>query len=461
MKEAACDVLVIGAGPGGYVCAIRCGQAGLQTIVVDRGPVGGTCLNVGCIPSKALIHIADEFGRIAGADGQLPAGLSVTGLRFDMVAATEWRDTLVARLGDGVKALLARSGVTCIAGEARLRDGKSAIIQTRDGPLMVTARAVVIATGSQPVELADLPFGGPVLSSTEALALDHVPERLAIVGAGYIGLEIGTAFAKLGSRVAIVEASGQLLPHLPADLVRPVAARLGELGVAVHLGTTALGHDAGKGALIVSDRCGTTQQIDADRVLVAVGRRPALEAVNADALALVRDGPFLRVDDRCETSMRGVHAIGDVTGEPMLAHRAMAQGELVADVLAGRRRRWDVRAVPAVCYTDPEIVTVRRQPADPEQETVSARFPLRANARSLTLGAGSGFVGLVARKEDHLVVEAHAVGAGVSELAGQFSLAMEMGARLEDLAATIQAHPTLGEGIAEAAAAALGRPLHA
>ncbi|MCO5146829.1 MAG: dihydrolipoyl dehydrogenase [Aquamicrobium sp.] len=464
MKEISCKLLVIGAGPGGYVCAIRAGQLGLDTVIVEAGKPGGTCLNVGCIPSKALIHAADEFFKVREmAQGHDPLGISLAAPAIDMGKTIAWKDRIVGRLNTGVAGLLKKAGVKSIEGRARFRDGKTVEVETETGTQIVRAETIVIATGSVPVELPFLPFGGKVISSTGALALKAVPATLAVVGGGYIGLELGTAFAKLGAKVTVVEALPRILPLYDADLVRPVSKRLADLGVRVLTGAKAKGLSQGGDALIVETADGKAQDIPAERVLVTVGRRPATEGWGLEEIDLDRAGPFIRIDERCRTSMRGVYAIGDVTGEPMLAHRAMAQGEMVAEIVAGMKRSWDKRSIPAVCFTDPEIVSVGLSPDEARQTTAELKigqFPFSANGRAMTLQGEAGFVRVVARADNHLVLGIQAVGSGVSELSAAFSLAVEMGARLEDVAGTIHAHPTQSEGFQEAALKALGHALH-
>ncbi len=464
MKEISCKLLVIGAGPGGYVCAIRAGQLGVDTMIVEAKKPGGTCLNVGCIPSKALIHAADEFFKVhemaAGSD---PLGISLASPAIDMGKTVAWKDRIVGRLNTGVAGLLKKAKVKSIEGWARFCDGKTVEVETETGRQVIRAETIVIATGSTPVELPFLPFGGKIISSTEALSLNAVPSTLAVVGGGYIGLELGTAFAKLGSRVMVVEALPRILPLYDAELTKPVAKRLSELGVTVLTGAKAKGLSQSGEALVVEDN-GKTQEIPADRVLVTVGRKPATEGWGIEEIDLDRSGPFIRVDERCHTSMRGVYAIGDVTGEPMLAHRAIAQGEMVAEIVAGHRRGWDKRAIPAVCFTDPEVVAVGMSPEEARQtgaELKIGQFPFSANGRAMTLQGEAGFVRVVARADNHLVLGIQAVGSGVSELSAAFSLAIEMGARLEDIAGTIHAHPTQSEGFQEAALKALGQALHA
>ena len=463
MESRTYEVLVLGGGPGGYVTAIRAGQMGLSTVLVEKDTVGGTCLNVGCIPSKAVIHVADTFDAMVQASrGNLP-GMAVKEPTVDWSGALSWKDGIVGKLTGGVASLLKKAGVTSITGSGRMKDGKNCIVDTLDGPLAIRARHVVLAPGSEPVELPALPFGGPVITSTEALALEALPERLVVVGGGYIGLELGSAFAKLGVTVTVVEALDRLLPHYDAELSRVVAKNLKQLGVEVLTKCRARGLSDDGAGLQVEQADGSTLDLPADKVLVTVGRKARLQGWGLSELGLVMDGSFVRVDAQCRTSMTDVYAIGDVTGEPMLAHRAMAQGEVAAEVIAGRRRAFEPAAIPAICFTDPEIVSVGLDPDQAREaghDIKVGKFPLAANGRAMTLGSSQGFVRVVARKDNDIVLGIQAVGRDVSEFASSFALGLEMGARLQDIAGTIHAHPTQGEGIMEAAHLALGHGLH-
>ncbi|QND57623.1 dihydrolipoyl dehydrogenase [Mesorhizobium huakuii] len=463
MKEISCKLLVIGAGPGGYVCAIRAGQLGVDTVIVEAGKPGGTCLNVGCIPSKALIHAAEEFEKVAHmAGGKSPLGISVSAPVLDLGKTVAWKDGIVSRLNSGVAGLLKKAGVKTVHGWATFRDGKTVEVETETGSQVIRAETIVIATGSAPVELSFLPFGGPVISSTDALALSAVPKKLAVVGGGYIGLELGMAFAKMGADVTVVEALPRVLAQYDAELTRPVVKRLAALGIEVMTGAKAKGLSTKGDALLVETADGKNAKVAADKILVTVGRKPVTEGWGLDQIDLDMAGKFIKIDDQCRSSMRGIFAIGDVTGEPMLAHRAMAQGEMVAEIVAGHKRSWDKRSIPAVCFTDPELVTAGLSPeeAKAQGEIKIGLFPFAANGRAMTKLGEDGFVRVVARADNHLVLGIQAVGQGVSELAASFGLALEMGARLEDIAGTIHAHPTQGEGFQEAALKALGHALH-
>lgn len=460
-------LLVIGGGPGGYVAAIRAGQLGIPTVLVEREHLGGTCLNIGCIPSKALIHAAEEFEKARHYSDASPLGIRVQAPSIDIAETVMWKDGIVRKLTGGVASLLKKHGVDVVRGDARVLDGKTVEVRTFDNEnserLRIQCEHLLLAAGSEPVALPSMPFGDRVISSTEALSPTTLPARLVVVGAGYIGLELGTVYRKLGAEVTIVEAQQRILPSYDAELVKPVADALARMDIELRLGCKVLGLNAVGDAVRVQDATGAETVLAADQVLVAVGRRARTQGWGLENLQLDRNGTALRVDDQCRTSMHNVWAIGDLTGEPMLAHRAMAQGDMVAERIAGKRRHFTPAAIPAVCFTDPEVVTAGLAPPEAQAsglDCISASFPFAANGRAMTLAATEGFVRVVARRDNHLIVGWQAVGRGVSELAAAFSQSLEMGATLEDVAGTIHAHPTLGEAVQEAALRALGHALH-
>jgi dihydrolipoamide dehydrogenase len=472
-------LLIIGGGPGGYVAAIRAGQLGIKTVLVEGAQLGGTCLNVGCIPSKAMIHAAEEFHKAChyaaeGADAS-PLGIRAAAPSIDVNRTVAWKDGIVKRLTGGVGALLKKNGVQVVRGWARILDGKTVEVTGVEGgaagaandaggqTTRIRCEHLLLATGSEAVELPFLPFGGKVVSATEALSPDTLPEHLVVVGAGYIGLELGTAYRKLGARVTVVEAAGRVLPAYDDELSRPVAARLKSLGVTLHLESSVLGLSEDGKSVRMKNGGGEEVAIEADRVLVAVGRRPRTGGFGLETLMLDMNGRAVRIDNQCRTSMRNVWAIGDLAGEPMLAHRAMAQGEMVAELIAGKRRHFTPAAIPAVCFTDPEVVVVGLTPQEAAQQgldCISASFPYAANGRAMTIESTDGFVRVVARKDNHLIVGWQAVGGAVAELSTAFVQSIEMGAQLEDVGGTIHAHPTMGEAVQEAALRALGHALH-
>ena len=341
-------VLVVGGGMGGYVAAIRASQLGLDTVLVEKDRLGGTCLIRGCIPSKAVIHAADRYAEIANAVGGNALGIALDGRpRIDLARMVKWKDGIVDRLNKGVGGLLDRAKVKVVPGWAVFSDAKTCRVETADGVVDITAEHVVLATGSQPAPLAVLPFGGNVISSTEALSLDELPQRLAIIGAGYIGLELGIAFKKLGAAVTVIEAADRILPRYDEALTRPVRRWLQRAGVELYLGARLDGLD-NKGKLAVETSDGKKIAVEADKILVTIGRRPLTEGWGLEEMGLDMAGPFVKIDDQCRTAMRNVWAVGDLVGEPMLAHKAAAQGAMVAEIIAGAGgisiRTWSPRS---------------------------------------------------------------------------------------------------------------------
>jgi len=467
-NEIRTKVLVVGSGPGGYVAAIRAGQLGLETTIVENERLGGTCLIRGCIPSKALIHVAGKFeGMRHAANGD------ALGIRLrqppilDLPKTIAWKETIVDKLNSGVGALLKRAKVKVVQGWAEFSDAKTCVVSGSGDPVRITAEHVILANGSEPVELPSLPFGGTVLSSTEALLLQEIPEQFVVVGAGYIGLELGIAFRKMGSNVTVVEALDRILPLYDEQLTDPVRKWLDRAGVTIHLGAKAKGvtGKANRKNLQVELKDGQKLDIPADKILVTVGRRPKTKGWGLEKMAVDMKGPFVKVDDQCKTSVRNVWAIGDLVGEPMLAHKASAQAEMVAEIIAGKPRHFKPAAIAAVCFTEPEIVTAGLLPTDAEAagiDAITGLFPLSANGRALSMEGGGegGFIRIVARRDNHRVVGVQAVGTHVSELSGEFVHAIEMGAVLEDIAGTIHVHPTLTEAFHESALRALGHAIH-
>ena len=456
-------VLIIGAGTGGYVAGIRCGQLGLDTVLVDGGDgLGGTCLNVGCIPSKAIIHAATKFETVSKAANGGALGITASRPAIDLKATVAWKDGIVRKLNSGVAGLLKKAKVRVVNGWATFSDAKTCTVKTADGDITISAEHVILATGSEPVELPFLPFGGDVISSTEALSLDAVPGKLVVVGGGYIGLELGIAFRKLGAEVAIVEMADRLLPLYDKALTDPVRKWLEAHGVELHLGAKAGSFE--KGQLNVTTKDGAALKLKADKVLVTVGRRPRTKGWGLENMGVAMAGPFVKIDDRCATSMKNVWAVGDLTGEPMLAHKGSAQGEIVAEIIAGHDKRFDPVSIAAVCFTEPEIVSAGLGPLDVEgrDDVITAVFPLMALGRALAIEAGGdgGFVRVLASKTDHRLLGVQAVGQHVSELSNSFAQMLEMGAVLEDVAGTIHVHPTLGEAFHEASLRALGHAIH-
>ena len=461
--------------PGGYVAAIRSGQLGLDTIIVEGNKAGGVCLNVGCIPSKAIIHSAERFESLQKhclEDNHM--GLSVDGqVRIDMEAMTSWKDSIVNKLTKGVESLLKGAGVEVINGWASFESSKQCVVDTGKDTINIEAENVIIATGSSHIDLPFMPCDEEfILSSTGMLDLKELPKSVAIVGGGYIGLELGCALTKLGTEVTVIEGLDEVLSIMDKEIRRPLERWLKMRKVKIHTKALARGAEIkGKGASrkvhLRYEKDGEEQSIKVDKVLVTVGRRPNSKGWGVENMGIRMDssGNFIRIDRKCRTSASGVYAIGDVAGEPMLAHKASSQGEMVAEIIAGHNREFDKVAIPAIVFTEPEIVSVGLTPDEAKnlgEEVITGKFPLAANGRALTLEAEKtgGFIRVTARKSDHVILGIQAVGSHVAELSGEFVLALEMGALLEDIADTVHAHPTMTESFHESVLKTLGHAIH-
>lgn len=458
------DLVVVGGGPGGYSAALRGAQLGRKVTLVDRDGqdgVGGVCLRVGCIPSKALIEVAEAAHR---AGTWSDAGIDADAVTVDLPRFQKWKDERIAKLTGGVQGLLRQAGVDVVQGDFRLTRQDQGVIRLSEDapPMFFEFRDVILATGSRPVQIPGLPVDGEkVLDSADVLALDHLPQAVVVVGGGYIGIELGTALAKIGARVVIVEALDRLLPAMDPLFARVVNRRLTELGVDVRVGTRVQRFAEGTVEL---DDGGKTVPVHADAVVVAVGRAPNTEDLGLEQVGLrpVEGGLLAVAADRRLTPH--VAAIGDITPGPALAHKATAEAEVAASALCGERAAFDPAAIPAAVFGDPELATVGHTASEAEAAGMDVgvgRFPLAASGRAATIaGDAEGLYQLVIDRSVDAVVGAQIISPHASELIGEAALAIEMAASPEDLAATIHPHPTFSEMLPEAAGVALGRPLH-
>ncbi len=469
MTDMRVDAVVLGSGPGGYVCGIRLGQLGVKTAVVERDAPGGVCLNVGCIPSKALIHAAKTFEKFTKAAEMGIVAKSPPAV--DMKKMQEWKGGIVGKLTSGVRQLLKSNGSELVFGHAHLErggsDGYRVIVESKGEKSAIIAKNVVIATGSRPIAIPGFDVDQKrVLDSTGALDLDAVPKRLVVIGGGYIGLELGTVYAKLGSKVTVVEALDTVLFGMDKDCVRVVAQKLRKMGVEVLLKTKAVKWESRKdGAAVTVQRAeGEEATIDCDRILVSVGRRPNTDGLGLDKVGVALDGKgFVTVDAQLRTNVPGIYAIGDAAGGVLLAHKATKEGEVVAEVIAGHRAAMDVRTIPAVVFTDPELSStgLTEEQAAAEGHVIKVgRFPFAALGRALSVNDTEGFVKVIADAESEEILGMHVVGNGGSDLISEGTLAIEMGAVLQDLQLSVHPHPTLSEAVMEAAAAARGEAIH-
>jgi dihydrolipoamide dehydrogenase len=459
------EALVIGAGPGGYVAGIRLGQLGKRALVVERDKPGGICLNVGCIPSKALINASKLYDKIRhGAE----IGLLADNMRVDMPRMQVWKGTVVEKLTSGVRILLKANHCDYRTGSARLLSRNTVELTDpsgKSGKVTIQADNIVVATGSRPVEIPGFAFDGQrVVDSTGALDFAAVPERFVVIGGGYIGIEIGTLYAKLGAKVTVIEALPAILPGNDPELVQVVARKLKKLGVEVVTGAKAKSWVEKEGrAVLTLDLAGKEATLDADKVLVSVGRRPNSEGLGLEEVGVKIERGFIPVDRRQRTNVPGIYAIGDVAGQPMLAHKASREAEVVAEVIAGHKTEFDARCIPAVIFSDPEIATagITAEEAEKRGHKVKiGKYPFSVLGRAIANADTDGFVKVVIDADSKEVLGIHVVGGGASDIIGEAALAIEMGALADDIALTIHAHPTLPEAIMEAAKATLGEAIH-
>ena len=471
MSEQRFDAVVIGAGPGGYPTAIRLGQLGVKTAIVEREYMGGVCLNVGCIPSKAVIHAAKTFDKIGHADA---IGITVGKPTLDMTKLQSWKGGVVTKLTSGVRTLLKGNGVEILDGSARLGkpgpDGHRITVTATGGAkgeTTIIAKSVVLATGSRPFEIPGFKTDQQrILDSTGALALGAVPARMVVIGGGYIGLELGMVYAKFGTKVTVVEALPSILAAMDRDCVQVVARKLKKMGVEVMLKAKARSwEDKGdRAVLTVELDGGQTATIDTDVILVSVGRRPNSEDLGlAEAGVALDKRGYVIADDHLRTNVGGIYAIGDLIGGMMLAHKATKEGEVVAEIIAGHKAAMDVRTIPAVVFTDPEIASAGLTDEEARaagHEVKVGKFPFAALGRALSVNDTEGFAKVVIDARTEEILGVHIVGNGASDLISEAALAIEMGAVAQDLNLTIHPHPTLSEAVREAAAAALGEAIH-
>jgi dihydrolipoamide dehydrogenase len=463
MADKQCDALVIGAGPGGYVCAIRLGQLKQKTIMVEKVWIGGTCLQVGCIPSKALITGAKLFEKIKHASDM---GINIQGSSIDFPKMVQWERGIVDKFTGGVRQLLKANQVETVMGEARFRSPQEVEVKTEGNTITIAAKNIVIATGSVAAGIPPFPFDGErVISSTEALVLPEIPERLLVIGGGYIGLEMGIMYAHLGSKVTVVEMMEQLLPGFDPELVRTLGRSLRQKGIESFVKAKAKSFEGKVGNLKVTVEIeGQDRIFETDRILVTVGRKPFTGGLDIEKAGLKTDEKgFIPVNNKCQTSVPSIYAIGDVIGNPMLAHKASKEGEVVAEIIAGHNRVVDYVAMPAVIFTDPEIATVGLSEEEAKKEghnVDTGKFPFAANARALTQGATEGYVKVIFDKDTKQVLGFHIIGPEASDLIGEAALAIEMGSTVEDISLTVHPHPTLTETLMEAAKAALKEAIH-
>ncbi|CAD2077254.1 dihydrolipoyl dehydrogenase [Phocicoccus pinnipedialis] len=457
------DTVVVGGGPGGYVAAIRAAQLGQKVVLVEREKVGGVCLNVGCIPSKALISSSHRFQEAQDSEEM---GVTVENVKLDFSKVQSFKDSVVQKLVGGVESLLKGNKVEVVHGEAYFSSNNSIKVAQENSSQTYEFKNAIIATGSRPIEIPGFKFGKRIIDSTGALNLEEKPEKLVVIGGGYIGTELGTAYANFGTQVTILEGTKDILGGFEKNMTQLVKRNLKKKDVDVVTQAMAKSAEETENGVVITyeDKKGDAHTIEADYVLVTVGRRPNTDEIGLEQIGVkMTDRGIIEVDKQSRTSVENIYAIGDIVPGLQLAHKASYEGKVAAEAIAGEKSEVDYIGMPAVCFTEPELASVGYNETQAKEEGldyVTGRFPFAANGRALGLNKTDGFVKIVARKEDGLVIGAQIAGNGASDIISELSLAVETGMTLEDIALTIHAHPTLGEIPMEAAEAALGRPIH-
>ena len=456
------DTIVIGAGPGGYVAAIRAAQLGQKVTIVEKATVGGVCLNVGCIPSKALISAGHRFENAKHSENM---GVIAENVSLDFSKVQAFKESVVKKLTGGVGGLLKGNKVNIVQGEAYFVDSNTLKVMDEKSSQTYTFKNAIVATGSRPIEIPAFKYSKRVLDSTGALNLQELPKSIVVIGGGYIGTELGGAYASFGTKVTILEGADEILNGFEKQMSALVKRNLKKKGTEIITKALAKGvEEREDGVTITYEVKGEEQKIDADYVFVMVGRRP-----NTDELGLEQAGVelsergLIKIDKQCRTNVGSIYAIGDVVAGPPLAHKASYEAKVAAEAIAGHTSEIDYLAIPAVVFSDPELASVgysEQQAKDEGIEIVSAKFPFAANGRALSLDQPDGFMKLVTRKEDGLLIGAQIAGSGASDMIAEMGLAIEAGMTAEDVAMTIHAHPTLGEISMEAAEVVLGSPIH-
>jgi len=456
------DTLVVGAGPGGYVAAIRAAQLGQKVTIVDKDTLGGVCLNVGCIPSKALI----EAGHMAqNAFGNEELGIKTENVSIDFAKVQEWKGGIVNKLTSGVEGLLKGNKVDILNGEVYFVDKNTAKVMDEKNSQTYTFNNAIIATGSSPIEIPSFKFSDRVLDSTGALNLEEIPEKMVVIGGGYVGTELGSAYANFGSKITILEGAKDILGGFEKQMTQVVKKQLKKKDVEIVTEAMAKGvEEKEDGVTVTYEVKGKEEKVNADYVLVTVGRRPNTEEIGLEQAGIETDDKgLIKINDQCRTSVDNIYAIGDVVAGPALAHKASYEGKIAAEVISGEKSVIDYLAIPAVAFTDPELATVgynEKEAKDTGYKVKASKFPFAANGRALSLNNSDGFLKLITREEDGLVIGAQIAGPNASDMIAEVGLAIEAGMTAEDIALTIHAHPTLGEITMEAAEVALGTPIH-
>jgi len=459
MDEIKTELAIIGAGPGGYVAGIRAGQLGIKAVIIEKNYLGGVCLNVGCIPTKALLHASEIFLQLKNSSKM---GIEISDLKLDIKKLNNWKNSIVDKLVSGIKVLLKNYNVEVIFGEAKFLDEKTLLVKTKNGDIKIVSKYVIIATGSRPAELENIKRDGNFIwNSDDAVSLKEIPKRLLIIGAGAVGLEFASIYSRLGSEVMVIEIANQILPGVDSECANILKRALEKQNIKISTNSKVIGY---KRNVFEIEIDGKVENFEFDKVLLAIGRKPNVENLNLEKLGIsLNEKGFIKVNEKLQTNVENIYAIGDVIGQPLLAHKASKEGIIAVEIIAGIESKYDIKFIPNVVYTNPELASVglsEEQAKKRGYKIKVGKFPLSANGRALSMNITDGIAKIITNEENDEILGIHIVSPEASSLIAEGTLAMESYLTSEDIALTVHPHPSISEILMEAAENVKKKAIH-
>ena len=459
MDEIKTELAIIGAGPGGYVAGIRAGQLGIKAVIIEKNYLGGVCLNVGCIPTKALLHASEIFLQLKNSSKM---GIEISDLKLDIKKLNNWKNSIVDKLVSGIKVLLKNYNVEVIFGEAKFLDEKTLLVKTKNGDIKIVSKYVIIATGSRPAELENIKRDGNFIwNSDDAVSLKEIPKRLLIIGAGAVGLEFASIYSRLGSEVMVIEIANQILPGVDSECANILKRALEKQNIKISTNSKVIGY---KGNVFEIEIDGKVENFEFDKVLLAIGRKPNVENLNLEKLGIsLNEKGFIKVNEKLQTNVENIYAIGDVIGQPLLAHKASKEGIIAVEIIAGIESKYDIKYIPSVVYTNPELASVGLSEEEAKKRGYKikvGKFPLSANGKALSMNITDGIAKIITNEENDEILGIHIFSPEASSLIAEGTLAMESYLTSEDIALTVHPHPSISEILMEAAENVKKKAIH-
>ena len=459
MDEIKTELAIIGAGPGGYVAGIRAGQLGIKAVIIEKNYLGGVCLNVGCIPTKALLHASEIFLQLKNSSKM---GIEISDLKLDIKKLNNWKNSIIDKLVSGIKVLLKNYNVEVIFGEAKFLDEKTLLVKTKNGDIKIVSKYVIIATGSRPAELENIKRDGNFIwNSDDAVSLKEIPKRLLIIGAGAVGLEFASIYSRLGSEVMVIEIANQILPGVDSECANILKRALEKQNIKISTNSKVIGY---KGNVFEIEIDGKVENFEFDKVLLAIGRKPNVENLNLEKLGIsLNEKGFIKVNEKLQTNVENIYAIGDVIGQPLLAHKASKEGIIAVEIIAGIESKYDIKYIPSVVYTNPELASVGLSEEEAKKRGYKikvGKFPISANGKALSMNITDGIAKIITNEENDEILGIHIVSPEASSLIAEGTLAMESYLTSEDIALTVHPHPSISEILMEAAENVKKKAIH-